>query len=67
VRKIFRDGKVFNTDVDKFVENRAAGKANLRFFNAVMRFAQELCNKIFALKNFLVLERMREGEVLCFV
>jgi hypothetical protein len=49
------------------VEKRAADKANLRFFNAVMRFAQELCNKIFALKNFLVLKRMREGEVLCFV
>jgi len=42
--KIFRRCKVFNTDVDKFVEKTRWTKANLSFFNEVIRIAQILCN-----------------------
>lgn len=66
-RKIFLHGKVFNTDVDKFVEKTDTDKANLLFFNAVMRFAQLLCNKIFAHRDFCGVAAKNKSEVLCFV
>jgi hypothetical protein len=43
--KIFRYGEVFNTSVDKFVENSRPRTANFSFFNVLARFAQYLCNR----------------------
>jgi hypothetical protein len=36
---MFRWCKVFNTNVDKFVEKGGVGRVNFTFFNAVARFA----------------------------
>jgi hypothetical protein len=43
-KKIFRYSEVFNTTVDKFVENTRPGTANFSPFNVLTRFAQYLCN-----------------------
>jgi hypothetical protein len=53
--KIFRYGKVFNTSVDKFVENSRPRTANFSFFNVLARFAQYLCN------NFCIASRKIHG------
>jgi len=43
-KKIFRYSEVFNTTVDKYVENSRSGAANFSLFNVLARFAQYLCN-----------------------
>jgi len=43
-KKIFRYSEVFNTTVDKFVENAHPGTANFSLFNVLARFAQYRCN-----------------------
>ncbi len=41
---MFLDCKVFNTSVDKFVENKAAVPGNFPQFNTLPRFALIVCN-----------------------
>ena len=43
-KNIFRYSEVFNTSVDKFVENSRPGTVNFSPFNVLARFAQYLCN-----------------------
>ena len=43
-KNIFHYSEVFNTSVDKFVENLRLGTANFSLFNVLARFAQYLCN-----------------------
>ncbi len=43
-KNIFRYSEVFNTSVDKFVENSRPGTANFSLFNVLARFALFLCN-----------------------
>ena len=43
-KEIFRYREVFNTSVDKFVENSRPDMANFSLFNVLGLFAQYLCN-----------------------
>ena len=43
-KNIFRYSEVFNTSVDKFVENSRPGAANFSLFNVLACFAQYRCN-----------------------
>jgi len=43
-KKIFRYSEVFNTTVDKCVENPRPGTANFSLFNVLALFAQYRCN-----------------------
>jgi hypothetical protein len=44
LQKLFLHGKVFNTNVDKFVEIKAAPWRNFRQFNILPRIALFVCN-----------------------
>jgi hypothetical protein len=51
-KKIFLAGKVFNTSVENFVENSVLVEVKFLCFNAVLLFAQFLCNSLSFSKKF---------------
>jgi hypothetical protein len=57
-KKIFLECEVFNTSVDKFVEILVRLTANFSRFNALLLFAQFLCNKSFILAQSCFIDNL---------